>query len=658
MAVETVKIPDLGGADDVDVIEVSVSVGDIVDVEDSLVVLETDKASMDVPSTAAGKVVAVHVNEGDKVNVGDICVDIEVEAASSATEAPTTDVEAPQAPEAEVAVSPAEPSASTSAAPVAIDVAVPDLGGAENVDVIETCVAVGDRVAEGDSLIVLETDKASMDVPATYAGVVTELLVAEGDKVNEGTVIVRIETSAVSEAETKPSEVSANEPSGNLSAAENTPVATPVAPVTAQNNLLVPDIGGSENVDVIEVCVKPGDVVAEGDSLIVLETDKASMDVPSEFSGTIVSVAVEEGGKVSEGDVIGVIEVQSQGSTAAPEAAAPIAASEARPVAKPTTAKLPPAATEAGESHRDVHAGPAVRKLARELGVTLERVKGSGPRGRILKDDLHDYVKNAMKQVESGVVAAPSASSGTGLPPRPSIDFSQFGDVETVALNKIDRLTAANMQRSWLNVPHVTQFDDADITDLEEFRKGLKAEGEKRGVKVTPVAFLVKAVASALSQNPKFNASLDATMENRIFKKYVNVGMAVDTPRGLVVPVIKDADKKGLWDIAAEVIELSTKARDGKLKPNEMQGGCFTISSLGAIGGTGFTPIVNTPEVGILGVSKAQIKPVWNGSEFVPRQMLPLALSYDHCAINGGDAGRFLTTIVAELSDIRRLILS
>lgn len=654
MAVETVKIPDLGGADDVEVIEVSVSVGDVVDVEDSLVVLETDKASMDVPSTAAGKVVAVHVNEGDKVNVGDICVDIEIEGESIATEAQATNVEAPQAQETASVAAKAEPAVVTNAAPVAIDVAVPDLGGAENVDVIETCVAVGDSVAEGDSLIVLETDKASMDVPATHAGVVIEVLVAEGDKVNEGSVIVRLETSDVSGAEVAPTESSASE----SSVAKAPPAETSVAPVTSQNNLLVPDIGGSENVDVIEVCVKPGDVVAEGDSLIVLETDKASMDVPSEFSGTIVSVAIEEGGKVNEGDVIGVIEVQSQGSTASPEAATPIAASEARPVAKPTTAKLPPAATEAGESHRDVHAGPAVRKLARELGVTLERVKGSGPRGRILKDDLHDYVKNAMKQVESGAVSAPSVSSGTGLPPRPSIDFSQFGDVETVALNKIDRLTAANMQRSWLNVPHVTQFDDADITDLEEFRKGLKAEGEKRGVKVTPVAFLVKAVASALSQNPKFNASLDSTMENRIFKKYVNVGMAVDTPRGLVVPVIKDADKKGLWDIAAEVIELSTKARDGKLKPNEMQGGCFTISSLGAIGGTGFTPIVNTPEVGILGVSKAQIKPVWNGSEFVPRQMLPLALSYDHCAINGGDAGRFLTTVVAELSDIRRLILS
>jgi pyruvate dehydrogenase E2 component (dihydrolipoamide acetyltransferase) len=322
-------------------------------------------------------------------------------------------------------------------------------------------------------------------------------------------------------------------------------------------------------------------------------------------------------------------------------------------------AKLPPAATGAGKSNRDSHAGPAVRKLARELGVDLTLISPTGPRGRILKDDLHDFVKSAMKQISQGGSAGASLTEGaTGIPPRPTVDFAKFGDVSVVPLSKIDRLTALNMQRSWLNVPHVTQFDDADITDLEEFRKSLKAEGEKRGVKVTPVAFLIKAVASALSQNPKFNSSLDAAMENRITKGYVNVGMAVDTPRGLVVPVIKDADKKGLWEIAAEVIELSIKARDGKLKPNEMQGGCFTVSSLGAMGGTGFTPIVNTPEVGILGVSKAQIKPVWNGSEFIPRQMLPLALSYDHCAINGGDAGRFMTTIVAELSDVRRLILN
>jgi len=650
MAVETVKIPDLGGAEGVDVIEVSVAVGDLVEVEDSLVVLETDKASMDVPSTAAGKVVAIHVNEGDTVNVGDVCVDIEVEGEGIQAEPKAERPETTAAVSIEDTAPVPAPTPEASASSV-VDVPVPDIGGAADVDVIEVCVAVGDEVAEGDSLIVLETDKASMDVPAPQGGKITELLINEGGKVNEGSVIVRLEVQGG---------VSVEQTATVSAPVEQT--ATKAAPVSetpkteaTQKNLLVPDLGGSDSVDVIEVCVSVGDDVAEGDSLIVLETDKASMDVPAEFAGKILSLSIEEGAKVSEGDVIGVVMTQAEVEHSAPVESAP---KEARPIATPAPAKLPPAATEAGESHRDVHAGPAVRKLARELGVTLEKVKGSGPRGRIIKDDLHEYVKRAMKQVESGSTAAVSVASGSGLPPRPSVDFSQFGDVESVALNKIDKLTAANMQRSWLNVPHVTQFDDADITDLEEFRKGLKAEGEKRGVKITPVAFLIKAVASALTQNPKFNASLDATMEHRVFKKYVNIGMAVDTPRGLVVPVIKDADKKGLWEIASDVIELSVKARDGKLKPNEMQGGCFTISSLGAIGGTGFTPIVNTPEVGILGVSKAQIKPVWNGSEFVPRQMLPLALSYDHCAINGGDAGRFLTTLVAELSDIRRLILS
>ncbi|WP_298634288.1 dihydrolipoyllysine-residue acetyltransferase [uncultured Umboniibacter sp.] len=552
-------------------------------------------------------------------------------------------------------------------------VLIPDLGGADSVDVIELCVAVGDTVEIEDSLIVVETDKASLDVPSTVAGVIKAIHVAEGAKVNEGDICVDIETSA--EATQSAPEAEAEV----ASAVEEAPAEVEVAPVAATApasasasatlDIVVPDLGGADGVDVIEVCVAVGDEVSEGDSLIVLETDKASMEIPAEHSGKIIAFSVTEGGKVNEGEVIGSLQVEggaaAEESVEEPEATAvtPVAASsatkEVRNVPAPVAAKLPPAATGAGTSNRDSHAGPAVRKLARELGVDLTLISPTGPRGRILKDDLHDFVKNAMKQISQGGSAGASLTEGaTGIPPRPTVDFAKFGDVAVEPLSKIDRLTALNMQRSWLNVPHVTQFDDADITDLEEFRKSLKAEGEKRGVKVTPVAFLIKAVASALSQNPKFNSSLDAAMENRITKSYVNVGMAVDTPRGLVVPVIKDADKKGLWEIAADVIELSIKARDGKLKPNEMQGGCFTVSSLGAMGGTGFTPIVNTPEVGILGVSKAQIKPVWNGSEFIPRQMLPLALSYDHCAINGGDAGRFMTTIVAELSDVRRLILN
>ncbi|MCV6604446.1 MAG: 2-oxo acid dehydrogenase subunit E2, partial [Porticoccaceae bacterium] len=300
-----------------------------------------------------------------------------------------------------------------------------------------------------------------------------------------------------------------------------------------------------------------------------------------------------------------------------------------------------------------VHAGPAVRHLARELGVDLSKVAATGPRGRILKDDVHAYVKQVVKTAESGA----GATGGAAIPQVPEIDFSQFGEIELVKMAKIAKVTAANMQRSWLNVPHVTQFDDADITELEAFRKSMKAEAEKRGTKLTPVPFLLKAVAAAIELNPAFNRSLHADGEHIVQKKYIHVGMAVDTPRGLVVPVIRDVDQKGIWQLTEEVMELAGKARDGKLKPAEMQGGCFTISSLGAIGGKGFTPIVNTPEVGILGISKAEIKPVWNGSEFVPRNMLPLCLSYDHRAINGGDAGRFMTTLVSLIGDIRRLIL-
>lgn len=557
-------------------------------------------------------------------------------------------------------------------------VLIPDLGGADGVDVIELCVAVGDSVEIEDSLIVVETDKASLDVPSTVAGVIKAIHVAEGAKVNEGDVCVDIETSAEATELVPEAEVAVTDEAApvKVEAAPAVAAAPAKSSASATLEITVPDLGGADGVDVIEVCIAVGDEVSEGDSLIVLETDKASMEIPAEHSGKIIAFSVNEGDKVNEGQVIGSLQVEGgateEASSATPEeapvatevtpttpGAASSATKEVRNVPAPVAAKLPPAATGAGKSNRDSHAGPAVRKLARELGVDLTLISPTGPRGRILKDDLHDFVKNAMKQISQGGSAGASLTEGaTGIPPRPTVDFAKFGDVSVAPLSKIDRLTALNMQRSWLNVPHVTQFDDADITDLEEFRKSLKAEGEKRGVKVTPVAFLIKAVASALSQNPKFNSSLDAAMENRITKGYVNVGMAVDTPRGLVVPVIKDADKKGLWEIAAEVIELSIKARDGKLKPNEMQGGCFTVSSLGAMGGTGFTPIVNTPEVGILGVSKAQIKPVWNGTEFIPRQMLPLALSYDHCAINGGDAGRFMTTIVAELSDVRRLILN
>jgi pyruvate dehydrogenase E2 component (dihydrolipoamide acetyltransferase) len=418
----------------------------------------------------------------------------------------------------------------------------------------------------------------------------------------------------------------------------------------------VPDIGSDDKVELIEISVSVGDQVEEGDTLVVLESDKATMDVPSTLTGTVKAFIAKEGDKLATGDQVALIEVTSASVTEtvaeAPVQAAPAPAADPAPtpVAAPA-APAAPAATVSNDSS-DVYAGPSVRLLARELGVDLGQVAGTGPRNRIQKDDVNNFVKSALK---SGGNTA--SASGAGIPQVPAVDFSQFGEIETVKLSKIQKITADNMQRNWLNVPHVTQFDDADITELEVFRKSLKLEGEKKGIKVTPVAFIIKAAAAALAANPEFNRSLAGDGENYVQKHYINIGMAVDTPRGLVVPVIKDADKKGIWEISEDVITMATLAREGKLKPSDMQGGCFTISSLGAIGGNGFTPIVNSPEVGILGVSKSQMKPIWDGSEFQPKLMLPLALSYDHRVINGGDAGRFMTFLVKVLSDIRHMTL-
>ena len=540
-------------------------------------------------------------------------------------------------------------------------VTIPDLGGAESVEVIELCAAAGDAVEQEDSLVVLESDKASMDVPSPVDGSVVKYLVAEGDTVKVGDAIAEIETSA---ADTVTEEVVEVQP-----ASQPEPVAEEVevpqaaaVPETSEQIALVPDIGSDDKVELIEVSVAVGDQVEEGETLVVLESDKATMDVPSSLTGTVVSMIAKEGDKLGTGDQVAVIEVsgssdsavqdtdpepQSQAVTETfPPATAPEVKSE--PVSFPSVETSAPLANGSAE----IYAGPSVRLLSRELGVDLSQVAGTGPKGRIQKDDVNNFVKAALK---SGVITG--STSGAGIPNIPAVDFSQFGEIETVKLSKIQKVTADNMQRNWLNVPHVTQFDDADITELEVFRKSLKLEGEKKGIKVTPVAFIIKAAAAALAANPEFNRSLAGDGENYVQKHYINIGMAVDTPRGLVVPVIKDADKKGIWEISADVITMATLAREGKLKPSDMQGGCFTISSLGAIGGNGFTPIVNSPEVGILGVSKSQMKPIWNGSDFQPKLMLPLALSYDHRVINGGDAGRFMTYLVKILSDIRHMTL-
>lgn len=527
---------------------------------------------------------------------------------------------------------------------------VPDIGGSEGVEVIEISVAVGDVIALDDSILVLETDKASMEIPASAAGKVTAIHVKLGDKVSEGALLIDVEAEGAAEtADPAPAPVA--ETPAPVAA-----VATEAAPAGSQEETIsVPDIGGSEGVEVIEISIKVGDEVAEQDTLIVLETDKASMEIPAPKAGTVVKILVNVGDKVSQGSAIAVFSVA--GSASAP-ASVPAASSVATPPPVPAAAAPAVAAAVSDEDDEatvadDVYAGPAVRKLARQLGVALNQVKGTGPRGRISKDDVRGYVKPIVSAAQSG---APIAS-GAGIPKIPAVDFAKFGEIELVKMSKVKKITADNMTRNWLNVPHVTQWDDADITDLEAFRNGLKAEAEKRGSKLTPLPFLLKACAAALRAEKSFNVSLHHDGEHIVQKDYVHIGVAVDTPNGLMVPVIRNVDQKGLWELSDEFAKIVKKARDGKLTPADMQGGCFTISSLGAMGGNGFTPIVNAPEVAILGVSRAQMKPVWNGKEFIPRNMLPLSLSYDHRAINGADAGRFFTFLVGAIADVRRLLL-
>jgi pyruvate dehydrogenase E2 component (dihydrolipoamide acetyltransferase) len=522
---------------------------------------------------------------------------------------------------------------------------VPDIGGAEGVEVIEISVKVGDVIAEGDSIVVLETDKASMEIPADKAGKVVAIKVNLGDKVSQDSLLLEVEAEGASEAAPAP------QAAAPVADAPVVASAAPAAASTAEVQMVVPDIGGAEGVEVIEISVKEGDEVAEGDSLIVLETDKASMEIPAEAAGKIISLAVKVGDKLSQGSVIGMLATAGGAAAPAKAESAPVAA--AAPAPKAEAVKAAPSPVAEVEQTGDIYAGPAVRKLARQLGVDMGKVSGTGPRGRLLKDDVRGYVKPIVVAAQSG---AP-LGGGSGIPRVPAVDFSRFGEIETVKMSKVKKITADNMTRNWLNVPHVTQWDDADITDLEAFRTGLKAEAERRGSKLTPLPFIMKACAAALVAEPSFNVSLHHDGESIVQKKYVHIGIAVDTPNGLMVPVIRNVDKKGLWELTDEINAIAKKARDGKLLPADMQGGCFTISSLGASGGNGFTPIVNAPEVAILGVSRAQMKPVWNGKEFLPRNMLPLSLSYDHRAINGADAGRFFTYLTAVIADVRRLLL-
>lgn len=548
-------------------------------------------------------------------------------------------------------------------------IVVPDIGTDDAVDVIEISVAVGDIIKPEDSIVVLESDKASMEVPSPAAGKIVEIKVKVGDKVKQGSAILVIESAdsktaapaaASEKKESKPVEAAAEKTVAKEKSAEK--MAEPATAKGAVETISVPDLGGSNDVDVIEVFVKVGSQIAEGDSMITLETDKASMEIPAPKAGVVRALKIKVGDKVSSGDAILELETAEKAdaspavakSTAAPTATKPTAPQAPTPAAtpsesvsaKPTVSNV----SSAPAANGDIYAGPAVRKYARELGIDLTKVKGSGPKNRIQREDLKAFIKNLIEN-------RGSTTSGSGIPPIPDVDFAKFGDIEVQPLSKISKVTAMNMHRSWLNLPHVTQFDDADITELEDFRASLKEEAEKRGVKVTPLPFLLKACAIALKTHPKFNSSLLNDGDHIVFKKYAHIGIAVDTPAGLVVPVVRNVDRKSIWELAAETAELSQKAKDRKLKPDEMQGGCFTISSLGNIGGTGFTPIINAPEVAILAVSKLAVKPQWNGKEFIPRKMLPLSLSYDHRVVNGADAGRFFTFLTELLADIRRLVL-
>ena len=631
-----INVPDIG-SDEVSVTEVMVKAGDTISVDQSIINVEGDKASMEVPAPEAGVVKEVLVKVGDKVSTGSPMLILE-----SADAAP-----AQEAPKAEAAPA-AAPAATTSAV---VEVNVPDIGSDE-VNVTEIMVKVGDSVEVDQSIINVEGDKASMEVPAPVAGVVKEILINVGDKVSTGKLIMKFETASAAPAQSAP-------------VAEAAPAQQ--ASASAIKDVNVPDIDGDE-VNVTEIMVKVGDSVSEEQSLITVEGDKASMEVPAPFAGVVKEILVKSGDKVSTGSLIMKFEVA--GAAPAPATAQP--AAPAPQAAAPAKADVAPAGqNQSGLSQEQVvasagyaHATPVIRRLAREFGVNLDKVKGTGRKGRIVKEDIQAYVKTAVQVFEKqgGTAAAATGAAngaGLGLLPWPKVDFSKFGEVEEVELSRINKISGANLHRNWVMIPHVTHFDRTDITELENFRKEQNKEAEKRklDVKITPVVFIMKAVASALETFPRFNSSISEDAQRLTLKKYINIGVAVDTPNGLVVPVFKNVNKKGIIELSRELMEVSKKAREGKLTASDMQGGCFTISSLGGIGTTHFTPIVNAPEVAILGVSKSEMQPIWNGKEFEPRLMLPLSLSFDHRVIDGADGARFLSYINSVLADIRRLVM-
>ncbi|MCQ4294196.1 dihydrolipoyllysine-residue acetyltransferase [Pseudomonas stutzeri] len=666
---ETIRVPDIGSGEG-EVIELFVKVGDRIEADQSILTLESDKASMEIPAPKAGVVKSLKVKLGDRLKEGDELLELEseegqdseapaqaaAEPAGAATGGPADEAEAPTPPGDD------NPSASADEGE-SQEIKVPDIGSSGKASVIEIAVKPGDTIAAEQALITLESDKASMEIPSPAAGVVESISVKVGDEVGTGDLILVLKGAVASKPAANKAAASQAQSQPKEKLTEQAAQAPAEAAGESVEEVRIPDIGSSGSANVIEVMVKVGDSVEADQSLITLESDKASMEIPAPKAGVVESLSIKVGDEAKTGDLILTLKVagaapakkaEAKPQEAAPQQQAVAPNKQGVPEAK-AAATSAPVVSGPSKAGAKVHAGPAVRMTAREFGVELADVPATGPKGRILKEDVQAYVKNMLHKVKQA--AAEGATGGAGIPPIPAIDFSRFGEIEEVPMTRLMQVGAANLHRSWLNVPHVTQFESADITELEAFRVAQKAIAEKAGVKLTVLPLLLKACAHLLKELPDFNSSLAPSGKALIRKKYVHVGFAVDTPDGLMVPVIKNVDQKSLLQLAGEAAELAEKARTKKLSPDAMQGACFTISSLGHIGGTGFTPIVNAPEVAILGVSKAAMQPVWDGKAFQPRLMLPLSLSYDHRVINGAAAARFTKRLSELLADIRTMLL-
>ena len=678
--IQKIIVPDVGG-DEVEVIELCVAVGDNIEADEGVVTVESDKASMDIPAPFEGEIVSLSVSVGDKIKEGDVIGEMKVANGDSADEGASEenasdesskeDAPKQEAPKDE-SKSEAAPAASGSSE--VIEVAVPDIGSDDEVDVIDVLVSVGDTIEKEDGLITLETDKATMDVPSTHAGTVKEVFISTGDKVKEGTVVIKLEVAGSGSSSSESASSKSSEASAPAAKESEKQESAPAASASSETiEVAVPDIGEDGEVDVIDVLVSAGDTVEKEDGLITLETDKATMDVPSTHAGTIKEVFIKAGDKVKQGTLVVKLETSGGSSSSAAEKPAEAPKQEetkqdsqqdetqqaSQQEASQGRSPVPPA-PEAKNTGK-AHASPSVRRIAREFGVDLTQVNGSGPKNRILKEDVQAYVKAELAKPRTAAASgsAPVGDNVLQIVPVKPVDHSKFGEIEEQKLSRIQKISGPFLHRNWATIPHVTQFDEADITEVEEFRKEQNAYHAKikSGLKITPLVFVMKAVAKALEKYEVFNSSLSDDGESLIIKKFINIGIAVETPGGLVVPVIRDVNKKGIEQLSQELIDTSKKAREGKLKAADMQGGTFTISSLGGIGGTAFTPIVNAPEVAILGVSKSEMKPKWNGKEFEPRLMVPLSLSYDHRVIDGAVGARFSTEVAANLTDLRRIIL-